>query len=254
MAPAPTDSPTPAAERARLVRVSTSDMVAERILEMLFGGELRPGDRIDLDAIAAGLGVSRAPVREALLVLQRDGMIEMPYHRGAFVARFDAGTIREAFELYALLHSLTTARVARRRAPEVLAELDVAAGKARRARGVNEFEGASREFRRIINLAAGGPHLRALLRSFGGLVPVASRLAIEGRLSEERELVADENGAIQAGEVERACGVTIKHMRGLGDHAVQALRGRGVIADEADAEPDPDLEVLFRALDRAEAA
>ncbi len=176
-----------------LVRVNTSDMVAERILEMLVAGELRPGDRIDLDAIAASLGVSRAPVREALLVLQRDGIIEMPFHRGAFVARFDAATIREAFELYALLHSLTVARVTRRGDPDVLTDLAGAARRAKAARGVSEFESASREFRRIINLAAGGPHLRALLRSFNGLVPVASRLAIEGRLAEERDLVAAAN-------------------------------------------------------------
>jgi DNA-binding GntR family transcriptional regulator len=232
-----------------LVRVNTSDMVAERILEMLVAGELRPGDRIDLDAMAAELGVSRAPVREALLVLRRDGIIEMPFHRGAFVARFDATTIREAFELYALLHALTTARLARQRPADVLTELAAAAERAGGARDAIEFESASREFRRIINVAAGGPHLRALLRSFNGLVPVASRLAIDGRLGEERRLVAAENEAIQAGEVERARALTIRHMRELGDRAAAVLRADGVIDDEAPAESDPDLELLLAALD-----
>src|SRR5579871_5360532 len=100
---------------------------------MLFDGQLRPGDRIDLDAIAEQLGVSRAPVREALLALQRDGIIEMPYHRGAFVAPFDAGTIREAFELYGLLNALTSARVARAGDPETLAELDRLAAEVEQA-------------------------------------------------------------------------------------------------------------------------
>lgn len=254
MARAEADTAPRAADRSQLVRVNTSDLVAERILEMLVGGELRPGDRIDLDAIAAHLGVSRAPVREALLVLQRDGIIEMPYHRGAFVARFDAGTVHEAFELYALLHALTTARVARRGDPEVLAELAAAAEEAIAAKGVKEFETASREFRRIINVAAGGPHLRALLRTFGGLVPVASRLAMERRLGEEREMVAAESEAIRNGEVERACAVTIKHMRLLGDRAVRALRARGVIPDDGEVETDPDLEVLFQALYQEEEA
>lgn len=244
-----TDGPTRPAGRPGLVRVNTSDMVAERMLEMLVAGELRPGDRIDLDAIAAELGVSRAPVREALLVLRRDGIIEMPFHRGAFVARFDATTIREAFELYAMLHALTTARLARQRPPEILAELAVAAERARAARGADGFEVASREFRRIINVAAGGPHLRALLRSFNGLVPVASRLAIEGRLEEERELVAGEHEAIRAGEVERARALTIRHMRELGDRAAEVLRADGVIDGEAPAESDPDLELLLAALD-----
>lgn len=235
--------------RPGLVRVNTSDMVVERILELLVAGELRPGDRIDLDAMAGELGVSRAPVREALLVLRRDGIIEMPLHRGAFVARFDATTIREAFELYAMLHALTTARLARWRPPDVLAELALAAASAGSATGPADFESASREFRRIINVTAGGPHLRALLRSFNGLVPVASRLAIEGRIEEERELVALEHEAIQAGEVERARTLTSRHMRELGDRATEVLRTDGVIDDDAPAESDPDLELLLAALD-----
>jgi DNA-binding GntR family transcriptional regulator len=232
-----------------LLRVNTSDMVAERILEMLVAGELRPEDRIDLDTLAASLGVSRAPVREALLTLRRDGIIEMPFHRGAFVARFDATTIREAFELYALLHALTTARLARERPRDVLAELAVATERAQTAVGVAGFEEASREFRRIINVAAGGRHLRALLRSFSGLVPVASRLAIDGRLEEERAAVEAENEAIQAGEVERARALTIRHMRDLGDRAARVLRDRGVIDDVDPGRSDPDLELLLARLD-----
>src|SRR5436305_3843602 len=135
----------------RLVRIKTSDAVSERILEMVFAGELRPGDRIDLDALAELLGVSRAPVREAVLSLQRDGLVEMPFHRGAFVARFDASTIREAFDLYGLLNALTSARVARHRDPAVLAELERAGEDVRRASDVEQFEQAAREFHRIIN-------------------------------------------------------------------------------------------------------
>ena len=232
-----------------LVRVNTSDMVAERIVEMIFAGELRAGDRIDLEAIGEHLGVSRAPVREALLALRRDGMIEMPYHRGAFVGDFDAATVREAFELYALLSALTAARVARRRPPEVLADLEEAAARTRAASGTVEFEIAAREFRRLINVAAGGPHLRALVRTFGGLVPVASRLAIEGRLEEERAAVEETRAAIAAGEPERASATTIAHIRRLGERAVATLRERGVIGVE-EGDTDPDLELLLSALDR----
>jgi DNA-binding GntR family transcriptional regulator len=236
----------------RLVRIKTSDAVAERILDMLFAGELRPGDRIDLDAIAEQLGVSRAPVREALLALQRDGIVEMPFHRGAFVARFDAGTIREAFELYALLNALTSTRVARSRDPRVIAELERAADEVDRATGIEEFEPAAREFRRIINVAAGGPHLRALLRTFGGLLPVASRLSMDRSLAEERALVQRELRAIRSGDAERAGAAAIEHIRLLGDYAAQTLRARGVIGDDdpVDGE-DAELLRVLRALDRS---
>jgi DNA-binding GntR family transcriptional regulator len=232
-----------------LVRVNTSDLVAERIVEMIFAGELRAGDRIDLDAIGEHLGVSRAPVREALLALHRDGIVEMPYHRGAFVGAFDAGTVREAFELYALLNALTAARVARQGSAAVQAQLDEAAADAVAAAGAVEFEVAAREFRRVINLAAGGPHLRALVRTFGGLVPVASRLAIEGRLEEERAAVEETRAAIAAGDPARASAATIAHVRRLGERAVATLRERGVIDDDGPERTDPDLELLLAALD-----
>lgn len=234
---------------SRLVRVKTSDAVAERILEALFTGELRAGDRIDLDAIAKRLGVSRAPVREALLALERDGIVEMPYHRGAFVARFDAGTIGEAFELYALLSALTTARVARNHNADVLAALTRATVAVESATGIEQFEQAAREFRRIINVAASGPHLRALLRTFGGLVPVASRLSMDRSLAEERELIARELEAIRAGDAEGARAAAIEHIRMLGEYAVQTLRGRGVIDDTAGFEARDDLVGALDALE-----
>jgi DNA-binding GntR family transcriptional regulator len=232
---------------ARLVRVKTSDAVAERMLEMLFAGELRAGDRIDLDAIAARLGVSRAPVREALLALERDGLVEMPYHRGAFIARFDAATITEAFELYALLSALTTGRVAADHTPEVLEALERAAADADRAHDEGAFEHAAREFRRIINVAAGGPHLRALLRTFGGLLPVASRLSMNRSLPAERELISAELDAIRSGDADGASAAAVEHIRLLGEWAVRTLRERGVI-DDGEPAPRRDFQDALAAL------
>lgn len=238
--------PAAATDRRKLVRSKTSDGVTERLLEMIFAGELAPGDRIDLDALAEQLGVSRAPVREALLSLERDGVIEMPYHRGAFVARFDAGTIREAFELYGLLNALTSARVARRRDPAVVDALERAAEEVGRARGVQEFESAAREFRRVLNVAAGGPHLRGLLRTFGGLLPVASRLSMDRSVDEERTLIAAEFEAISAGDSERASEIALEHLRLLGEYAVETLRSRGVLQPDESGRESVDRVVGVR--------
>ena len=51
---------------------------------------------------------------------------------------------------------------------------------------MDEFELVAREFRRVVNVAVAGPHLRALLRSFGGLVPVAARFSIVEAMEAER--------------------------------------------------------------------
>lgn len=223
--------------RSRLVRVKTSDAVAEHILDMLFDGELRAGDRVDLDAISEQLGVSRAPVREALLSLERDGLVEIPYHRGVYVARFDAGTIREGFELYALLSALNSGRVARHGESEAIADLEKALRVVDEANGVEEFEERAREFRRLINVAVAGPRMRAVLRTFGGLVPVASRLSMARSVDAERRLVRAEWEAIRDGDADAAAAAATEHIKLLGEYAVQTLRQREVIADEPE---DPD--------------
>ena len=231
-----------------LVRVKTSDVVAERLLEMLFAGELRAGDRIDLDAIAARLGVSRAPVREALLTLERDGIVEVPYHRGAFVAEFDAPTIREAFDLYALLSALTTGRAAEAGDPELLGRLEDAVGEVERAEGIEAFERTARNFRRIINTSFAGPHLRALMQTFTGLVPAASRLSMGRSVDEERRLIVQEFDAIRRGDAESARAVVIQHIRMLCDQALQTLRDRGVI-DDSPVGAQEDLSRVLRLLE-----
>jgi DNA-binding GntR family transcriptional regulator len=170
----------PAATRTpQLVRGRTSDAVVDHILGLLATGALRTGDRIDLDALAETLGVSRVPIREALAQLERDGLVHMPHHRGAFIAAFDAATLREAFELYALLSGLTSSRVAAARDRAVIDQLAELHAAIARTRDVERFEELAGDFRRVINVAAGGPHLRALLRSFRGLVPAVSRLGMK---------------------------------------------------------------------------
>jgi DNA-binding GntR family transcriptional regulator len=70
----------PNVRRRRLVRTKTSAAVVSYVLEELFDGRLKSGDRIELDAVCAVLGVSRIPVREAMVMLERDGIVSTKYH------------------------------------------------------------------------------------------------------------------------------------------------------------------------------
>ncbi|MGC4788043.1 GntR family transcriptional regulator [Micromonospora sp. DT178] len=215
-----------------LVRAKAGEAVAGYILGLLFDGTLRSGDRIDLDGIATTLGVSRVPVREGLMQLERDGLVSMPHYRGAFVAEFDAGTVREAFELYGMLSALTSSRAAAsgdaglRETLDKLIEALVDCGQ------VDEFERLAREFRKVVNLAAAGPHLRALLRTFSGLVPVAARFSIEDAMDDERAALCREHAALIAGDPEAAAAASLDHVLMTAENAVRALRRRGVFAAE----------------------
>jgi len=136
----------------------------------------------------------------------------MPHYRGAFVAAFDAATIQEAFDLYGLLSALTSRRAAVLADVgmlETLAKLDEALATTSH---VDEFEQQAREFRRAVNVAAAGPHLRALLRSFSGLVPAAARFAIVDAIDDERDALRAEFSALRSGDPDAAAAAITNHL------------------------------------------
>src|SRR3954464_14937235 len=103
----------------RLARRSSGDEAALLIRRMIFDGELRPHDRVPQDDTAAVLGISRIPVREALIALEREGWVTIAPHRGAFVSELDEPAVRDHFELYGLTFGLA-ARRAIERGPDAL--------------------------------------------------------------------------------------------------------------------------------------
>ena len=227
-----------------LTRNKTSDAIAEVLVGRIVRGELRPGDRIDLTAVAAELEVSRAPLREALILLERDGLVDMPLHRGAYVAQIGVETVREGFTLYALLSALTVRTVVGRLDEPTLDLLEAAHDRAVASPGVMEFERHAREFRRIINIRASGPHLRSLLRTFNGLVRSVSLLAIEDAMDAEREYLGEELVALRFGDLPSALDATVRHVLGTGEQAIRSLRTRGVFeAPDADLPGFDDLDL-----------
>src|ERR1039458_4203647 len=82
-------SPSVAGRGTRLVRTPSGQYIASHIRRLIFEGELRAGMRVPQDAIANDLGVSRIPVREALIVLRSEGWVTNEMHRGAFIRALD---------------------------------------------------------------------------------------------------------------------------------------------------------------------
>ncbi len=70
-------------------------------------GSLVPGEQIVESRIARQLGVSQAPVREALALLERQGLVVKVHHRGTFVSRLHARELRELFTLRAVLDAFS---------------------------------------------------------------------------------------------------------------------------------------------------
>jgi DNA-binding GntR family transcriptional regulator len=212
--------------------------VAAHLLGQILDGTLRGGDRIDLDEVARTLGVSRIPVREGLLHLERDGLVTTAHYRGAYVSPFGPDTIREAFDLYGLLSAVTFRRVAANPSTEVLTALEKLDETLAGVTDVDEFERTAREIRRVVNLAASGPSLRALLRGFGGLVPAVARFSIVDDMEAERSASRIEVRAVRRRDPDAAATATLDHIAMTAENAIEALRRRGVITGDSHLQDD----------------
>jgi DNA-binding GntR family transcriptional regulator len=91
----------------------TETVVAE-IRRAILSGALAPGDRVTQEELAAQMGVSRAPVRQALLLLQREGLVQSDRWRGAIVARVDPVMIREVYQFRGEIERFVAATLAGR--------------------------------------------------------------------------------------------------------------------------------------------
>lgn len=82
--------------------------VVDELRERIVSGVLPAGARIDQQALAEELGVSRMPVREALRRLSAEGFVELISHRGAVVTQLSFEEIIEVYEMRAVLHGLAS--------------------------------------------------------------------------------------------------------------------------------------------------
>ncbi len=78
----------------------------------IYSGEYKSGDELSLTEIAAQLGISRTPVREAFQVLESEGLITLRMNKGAIVNNIDRKFIQDIFEMRILLESEAAYRAA----------------------------------------------------------------------------------------------------------------------------------------------
>jgi DNA-binding GntR family transcriptional regulator len=103
-----------AATRIKPATRSLREEVYERLRSLLNRGRLRPGKYLDLNALARQIGISRTPLRDALLRLECEGFVEIHGRRGVRVAPLTLDRIRHIYEILAALESTALRDVADR--------------------------------------------------------------------------------------------------------------------------------------------
>ncbi|MHA6804024.1 GntR family transcriptional regulator [Salinifilum ghardaiensis] len=223
-----TDSRAPLRERVR-------NTLHARIAE----GEFRPGDRLLEHEIAAELGISRVPVREAIRMLQSEGLLEvLPRRGGVFVRSLHRREMEELFDVREALEVLAARRAVEQAAPGQADRMGELVAEAREALRAGDLEGmfqANAAFHDELVALSGNDLLMSMLE------PLHGRLAWLFRLNLEPERVCREHAelhaAIALGDAEAAAEVALRHVRSsrhmVLEHVMNAAAGAPESAHQA---------------------
>lgn len=108
---------------------TASDLAYSALRQAIVTGQLAPGEKLGQEELARSLGLSREPVRSAILQLASDGLVEVHPHRGAVVQSLSIDHIREIYELRLLLERRAIELGIGAMTPERLARLERAGSR-----------------------------------------------------------------------------------------------------------------------------
>ena len=145
-----------------------ADEVYRQVLDAVLTGALQPGVRIVQERVADEINVSRTPVREALLHLEREGILVRAGASGFTVREISVREVRDIYEAREAIEGHAARIVAERRDPAALERIrrTIETEESIRAGGVEEYFHANRRIHRCIVEESGNEYL---LRSFDGL-------------------------------------------------------------------------------------
>lgn len=185
-------------------RIGATTSLAGRVVEIVRGeitsGRLAPGTRVSAAMLAERIGVSRTPVREALLQLEQAGMVRIERNRGAVVLATTLDDLLEVFEVRLLVEPGLAARAAQLQRPESLVKVrEVFAAMRRAADGGDEAGLLLLDRDLHLAIAEGADNARAMtvLRSLRDLV-LTRGVGTTSTARSGTELVDDHLGLVEA--------------------------------------------------------
>ena len=153
--------------------------------------QLLPGTPLPEAELSEQLNVSRTPVREALRILESEGLVEIEARRGARVAQISLEDVRDAYEVRGWVESAAAAKAAQVMDAEALAKLEAAIEKLSVEPATHEgaacAAAADVEFHNLIIEAASNKLAKELIDQARAITARAAYFVPPGRYSESRE-------------------------------------------------------------------
>ena len=222
--------------RARAIsHPSLKDTAAAYLREQILTGKLRPGTKVDQDEVSVALGMSRVPVREALIELAQESLIDAVPRRGAYVAVLDRTDVIDHYRIFGLIAGLAGSRAATALTDDQLAELRRINESFVAATEPEEKASWNHEFHKMINQAGGSRRLASVLRLLSRSLPVRYFEFVP----QWAEISARHHGrilsALEARDAHEAQRMLEHHVAESGDLAVDILQEMGYFDRGADA-------------------
>lgn len=203
------------------------EQLSDALVGLIVRGVFKPGERLHEAALAERFSVSRGPVREALRILEKEGLVTMPPRKGASVLQLTAQGVREIFAVRSALLAICSEDLARRRPEHVLSALEEgtrALDKALAGRNADEFIIVVYQLSMYLADMAENALAREILFSLGRRTLSFTRRALEN-IEHRRSWASNWNGIAQGirdGDPVRAGHAT--------NHLVETMRDASLAA------------------------
>jgi DNA-binding GntR family transcriptional regulator len=215
-------------------RPQLSDDVARFVRRRIFDGTYSAGSYVRLDQLAAELGISVTPVREALFALRAEGLISQQPRRGFVVLPVTGRDVTDVANVQGYVGGELAARAAINITGEQLRELKQIQAELEEAYAGDDTERTVRlnhEFHRAINVAADSPKLAQLMSQITRYAPESVFPAIEGwpeqSIKDHRRILS----ALKRHDEGLARTAMSEHLAAGAIPLIDHLTARGVVVD-----------------------
>lgn len=215
----------------------TSTLIADIVRRDILSGRLKPNHPLLERDIALELGVSRTPVREALFVLQGEGLVELEPRRYARVRKIGYSDISQIYSLRAVLEAHSAESAARLADEKAIMQIEIALAKQRNLdKNCSSIEqtDADRQFHVAIAAASNSQILKTVANQVMAFTATL-RSSIKYSATQSRRAIAQHKailGAIKARNPERAAALMSEHINDSKEYMRETL----VFFDDARSE------------------
>jgi DNA-binding GntR family transcriptional regulator len=212
--------------------------VAAYVRELILSGRVKQGEFLRLEPIAEALGVSNTPVREGLLSLRAEGLVNLVPRRGFAVGSFTKQDVEDLFWAQATIGGELAARAAAKITKQDLRRLQEIGELHRQAveeGDVADIAKLGRDFHRVINLAAGSPRLATLMGKVVAYLPNRFYALIDTHVQSTLDAHPAIVEALQRGNARTARAQMRDHILSGADRLIADLEARGVWNDVGEA-------------------